>query len=150
MAQGKAQHRYCTSVRWERERRGVLSSEGKPDLEVATPPEFKGHEGVWSPEDMLVGALETCIMLTFLYYADRAGVELKSYQSECEGTLQMGSGGMSFSDFTVQADITVAAEEQVEAAREAIGKAESACLITRSLDGETSVTVEAEVAVRAD
>ncbi|MGH7545745.1 MAG: hypothetical protein ACREKI_06135 [Gemmatimonadota bacterium] len=41
-------------MRWTGERKGVISAEGKPELGVATPPEFKGHEGIGSPEDLYV------------------------------------------------------------------------------------------------
>ena len=34
--------------RWSREKRGVLAVAGKPDLEVASPPEFRGHPGIWT------------------------------------------------------------------------------------------------------
>jgi hypothetical protein len=44
-------YRYTISVRWTGEKKGALAAAGKPPVEVATPPEFKGHEGVWSPED---------------------------------------------------------------------------------------------------
>jgi organic hydroperoxide reductase OsmC/OhrA len=35
-------------------------------------PEFKGPEGIWSPEELLVGSVNACVMNTFLAYADAA------------------------------------------------------------------------------
>lgn len=60
---------YNTQLRWSGERRGDLSSEGKPGLEIAAPPEFKGHPGLWTPEDLFVAAVEICTMTTFLAFA---------------------------------------------------------------------------------
>jgi len=40
---------YRTTVRWSERKMGVIASAGKPNIQVATPPEFKGHEGIWSP-----------------------------------------------------------------------------------------------------
>jgi organic hydroperoxide reductase OsmC/OhrA len=57
---------YEVGTRWSGEKRGVLSLAGKPDLEVASPPEFRGHPGVWSPQDLLVAAVNACAMTTFL------------------------------------------------------------------------------------
>ena len=37
---------YHTEVIWTEQRKGVISCAGKPDIQVATPPEFKGHEGI--------------------------------------------------------------------------------------------------------
>ncbi len=55
---------YHTSVRWADQKNGTMSSPGKPDVQVTTPPEFKGHEGIWSPEDLLVSAVNVCVMST--------------------------------------------------------------------------------------
>lgn len=60
-------HIYKTNLRWESNRRGVLSAPGLPDLAVATPPEFPGgHPGIWSPEHLFVASAEVCVMTTFL------------------------------------------------------------------------------------
>jgi len=42
---------------------------GKSGDRRGQPPEFKGEPGNWSPEELLVGSLNTCIMLTFLTLA---------------------------------------------------------------------------------
>ncbi|OYT22876.1 MAG: osmotically inducible protein OsmC, partial [Nitrospira sp. UW-LDO-02] len=36
---------YRTAVKWTEQKKGTITCEGKPDIQVATPPEFKGHEG---------------------------------------------------------------------------------------------------------
>jgi len=73
---------YRTSVRWTGRKTGEASSPGKPSLAVATPPEFKGHEGFWSPEDLFVASVDACVMTTFLALAERAGVSFAAYESE--------------------------------------------------------------------
>ena len=77
-------YRYTISVRWTGERKGALTADGKPPVEVATPPEFKGHEGIWSPEDLYVASVNACIMTTFLAFAGRAGLAFEEYESEAE------------------------------------------------------------------
>ena len=54
---------YEDNVTWRSGRRGVVRAAGKPDLEVSSPPEFKGEAGIWTPEDLFVGALNTCILI---------------------------------------------------------------------------------------
>ena len=78
---------YRTTVRWTGRKTGVASSAGKPDVQVATPPEFKGHEGIWSPEDLYVASINVCVMTTFLAFAERAGLSFAGYESEAEGRL---------------------------------------------------------------
>jgi organic hydroperoxide reductase OsmC/OhrA len=70
-------HRFPVSIEWQEGRLVTASSPGKPELEVATPPEFKdGIPGVWSPEDLLVGATAACCTVTLLAVAEREGIEL--------------------------------------------------------------------------
>src|SRR5574342_285048 len=87
---------YRTTVRWAEQKRGVISSAGKPDVAVATPPEFKGHEGIWSPEDLFVASANICVMTTFLTLAERAGLPFTSYESAAEGRLELVEGKFQF------------------------------------------------------
>jgi organic hydroperoxide reductase OsmC/OhrA len=57
---------YQTHLRWTGEKKGRLSSKGKPDIEVACPPEFGGHPDIWSPEDLFLSSVEVCTMTTFI------------------------------------------------------------------------------------
>jgi organic hydroperoxide reductase OsmC/OhrA len=55
------------SVAWKSGFRRTLSASGHPAIEIGNPPAFKGTPDVWCPEDLLIGALNACLMLTFLY-----------------------------------------------------------------------------------
>jgi len=37
----------------------TFSSSGKPSFRVASPPEFRGEEHVWTPEDLFVAHVES-------------------------------------------------------------------------------------------
>ena len=76
---------YKTSIKWSREKKGILSSPDKPDIEIATPPEFRGHPGIWTPEDLFVSSVNSCIMLVFFHFAKRYDIEIASYHSEAKG-----------------------------------------------------------------
>ena len=47
----------------------MLSAAGRLNIVVGSPPEFKGQPDVWAPEELLVGSVNTCLMLTFLALA---------------------------------------------------------------------------------
>lgn len=49
---------YESSLKWNSEKMGTVSfPEGdKPQIAVATPPEFGGHEGIITPEDLFLSA----------------------------------------------------------------------------------------------
>ncbi len=123
---------YRTTVRWTEQKKGVMGSAGKPDVPVSTPPEFKGHEGIWSPEDLFVSAVNTCIMSTFLAFAERAGLAFSSYASEAEGQVELVDGKLQVTEVTVRPSVTVAADG-VDKAKEILAKAEANCLISTSI-----------------
>ena len=135
---------YRATVRWTEQKKGVMASAGKPDLPVATPPEFKGHEGIWSPEDLFVSAVNVCIMSTFLAFAERAGLSFSSYESEAEGQVELVEGKLRVTEVAVRPSVTVPAADAVEKAKEILAKAEANCLISNSVTSR--VMMEPKVA----
>ncbi len=132
---------YKTSLRWEGEKRGTISTPGKTDISVATPPEFKGPEGIWSPEDLFVASVNICLMTTFLAFIDRAGLVPLEYHSDAEGTLELGSTGFSFTKIILRPTIVVKTEEDRSKAQELIEKAEKNCLISNSIKAQVHLEV---------
>jgi peroxiredoxin-like protein len=118
----------------------MITCAGKPDIQVATPPEFKGHEGIWSPEDLFVASANVCVMSTFLAFAERAGLAFASYESEAEGRLELIDGKFQFTTITMKPRITLKSGSDVAKAKELIQKAESNCLISNSM--KTRVSLE--------
>jgi peroxiredoxin-like protein len=131
---------HCT-VKWTEQRKGVISSQGKPDVQVATPPEFKGHEGIWSPEDLFVASVNICVMSTFLAVAERAALSFKQYESEAEGRLELVDGKFQFTTIVLKPRISLNRGEDLDKAKELMTKAEANCLISNSI--KTRVLVEA-------
>lgn len=124
---------YRTNVTWTQQRKGVGSVAGKPDLEVATPPEFKGHEGIWSPEDLFVASANVCLMTTFLALAERASLGFTAYAGEAEGTLELVGGKFRFTKIVLRPRLTLKPGEDAAKAREILEKAEANCLISNSM-----------------
>ncbi len=137
-------HVYKTGLRWEAQRRGVLSSPGLPDVEVATPPEFPGgHAGIWSPEHLFVASAEVCLMTTFLAIAENSKLEYLEYRSQAEGTVEKTDQGFAVTGITIRPRVTVKDPASRERALRIIEKAEKACLISKSM--KTPITLQAEV-----
>lgn len=134
---------YRTAVKWTEQKKGVVTCAGKPDLQVATPPEFNGHEGIWSPEDLFVASVNVCVMSTFLSFADRAGLAFVSYQCEAEGRLELVEGKFQVTVITLRPHITLPSGGDTAKARELIEKAEANCLISNSI--KTRVSLEATI-----
>ena len=94
--------RYKAKTTWTSGRRGLLSAVEKPNTIVGSPPEFKGEPGVWTPEELLIGSVNTCIMLTFLSLAQARGLTPAAYESEAEGLLENVEGKFRITEVTVR------------------------------------------------
>src|SRR4029450_10608201 len=71
-------YRYRARVDWGGDRLTSVTSTGKPELEVATPPEFKGGvAGIWSPEDLLVASAASCFTVTLVAVLERRDLRVR-------------------------------------------------------------------------
>ena len=77
---------YHTSVSWKGEHRGHIVMGNGPEMDFSAPPDAQGHPGVFTPEDAFVAAANTCIMLMFIWAAERFKLDLLSYECRAEGT----------------------------------------------------------------
>ncbi|MGQ9582527.1 MAG: OsmC family protein [Thermoplasmatota archaeon] len=136
---------YQTSLKWTGEHKGLLSCGGKPDIEVACPPEWGGHAGIWSPEDLFVASLEVCTLTTFLFLIERMRGRILSYESTAAGTAQIVEGTFVFKDVVIRPKVRVPSEEDLDRASKAFGDCARWCLVTKSVRCE--VRVEPEVAI---
>ncbi|WP_143055575.1 OsmC family protein [Flavobacterium terrigena] len=64
---------YKVNTSWKYERLGIIKSTVLDSIiEVATPPEFTGGIArIWTPEHLLIGAISSCFMTTFLAAAEK-------------------------------------------------------------------------------
>jgi organic hydroperoxide reductase OsmC/OhrA len=136
---------FPVGVRWLTGKRTVVSVRGKDDLEVATPPEFKGGvEGVWSPEDLFVGSVASCFAVTLVGIAGRRGIPLRSLSVGGSGVVtQRPDGRFGFAEIVLQAELETDTGFEQEAA-DAARAAELGCLVACSVD----LPVRAELTVR--
>jgi peroxiredoxin-like protein len=133
---------YKNSIRGEGERKGIVSSDNKPSFKVATPPEFKGHPGIWSPEDLFVASVNVCIMTTFLHYAERNKLEFLSYKSDAEGVLEIIDDSFMFSEIKIRPLLAVKKDSDINKAKDLIELSEKNCLISNSIKSKVSVIPE--------
>ncbi len=128
-------HYYSVNVNWEKDRKGVMSSPVlESNIEVATPPEFpKGIAGIWSPEHLLVAAVDSCLMTTFLAIAENSRFEFISFESYAIGKLEKVEGKYLISEIVLSPVLTVPAGTDPEKAMRILQKSEAACLISNSV-----------------
>jgi organic hydroperoxide reductase OsmC/OhrA len=77
---------YHTTVQWEGAHWGQLVMGNGPEMAFSAPPDAQGHPNVFTPEDAFVAAVNTCIMMMFIWAAERFKLDLQSYECRAEGT----------------------------------------------------------------
>jgi organic hydroperoxide reductase OsmC/OhrA len=77
---------YHTTVEWKGEHWGHVVMGNGPEMDFSAPPDAHGHEGVLTPEDAFVAAANTCVMMMFIWAAERFKLKLLSYTCRAEGT----------------------------------------------------------------
>src|SRR4026208_1112026 len=135
---------YTTEVEWTGERHGDLSAPVLPSLKVDAPPEFKGHEGVWTPEHLFVAAVNSCFMTTFLAIAENSKLEFVSFSADAKGTLEKLDGqGFIMTEVVLRPKLLISHARDAERAGRILEKAEKNCLISNSI--KTEMKLESEV-----
>ncbi len=129
------EHIYDVSVTWERDRMGTMRSPIlNQTVEVATPPDFyKGMPGIWSPEHLLVAAVNSCLMATFLGIAENFKLNFSSFSSNASGKVEKADGRYMMTEITLCPTVTVANEMDADKAGKVLQKSEAACLISNSI-----------------
>lgn len=120
----------------------ALGAASLPDLESASPPEFDGPGGYWSPESLLCAAVADCFILTFRAIARASRFDWTQLECRVEGTLDRVERVPKFVGFATHARLQVASGADVGKARALLAKAERDCLISNSLTGERHLETE--------
>lgn len=129
-------HDYHVSVTGWDQKTGLLEApfDGLPTLEVASPPEFGGPAGVWSPEHLFVASVAACLMTTFRSIAENSGVEVLEYHDYSIGHLKRAEDGLySIERITLRPNVLISTGSKLDRAHRLLEKAEKVCLIGRSI-----------------
>ena len=141
-------HDYSVDITSTGLKTGTLESTGDalPACEVASPPQFGGPPGVWSPEHLYVAALSSCLMTTFRSIAENSGLTVLDYSDQATGHLQRGEDGLfAFDTVTLRPRVVIADASKTERATRLLHKAEAACLVRRSVASEILLEPTVEV-----
>ena len=130
---------YTNDLAWQFNRVGTMTSEGKPEMKVSSPQEFKGDAGYWTPEDLFVAAANSCLMLTLLAYLERENIAVLFYESKATGTLEWVEGIYQFTEITIIPRLELVDTSYAQRAEELLLKAESTCLIANSIRARVNV-----------
>lgn len=102
-------------------------------LEVSAAKMFRGDEALHNPEDLLLCALASCHMMSYLYVCSQHSIEVLSYSDKAEAILEVESSGSgSFKKVTLHPVVIIKDQTQKELALNLHQKANALCFIANS------------------
>jgi organic hydroperoxide reductase OsmC/OhrA len=144
---------YQTTVHWKGEHRGRIRMGNGPEMDFSAPPDAHGHAGVLTPEDAFVAAVNTCVMMMFIWAAERFKLDLVSYECVAEGTKRIELDRTElFTKVALGPRIVVRAAQSEETRKRVQRALESALkysLVANSIKSEIVVEPQIEVVVGA-
>ncbi|HZY69955.1 MAG TPA: OsmC family protein [Thermoplasmata archaeon] len=139
-------HHYLVELDWQGDpavgtldyraysRNHVIRTPGKPDLLGSSDPTFRGDVSRHNPEELLVAALSSCHMLSYLHLCAVRGVRVVGYHDRAEGTMETERGESGhFTQVTLHPHVVVAAGDP-EVARSLHEEAHRNCFIASSVN----------------
>nr|WP_166137788.1 OsmC family protein [Nocardioides ochotonae] len=142
---GGVEHHYRLDLTWQGNRGSgtsgyrdydrdvLLRADGKPDLAGSADVPFRGDGSRWNPEELLLGALSQCHLLSYLHSAVQHGIVVTAYADAPVATMeQVGQGGR-FTSVVLRPQVTITDPDQVALATEIHREASANCFIAASV-----------------
>ncbi len=149
MLRKTAPHHYFFKVdlNWLSGREGIVTAKDVKDkIYVATPAVFSGGiPDKWGPEHLLLGALCSSFMTTFLSIAEKQGVALVHFELSAIGHIQPERNHLVFATIDVYPIIEIAAAADRTKLADILIKTHQHCIVTNSI--KSQVTYHEEVLV---
>ena len=100
-----------------------------------------GDPSKLNPEDLLVSAISSCHMLSYLYLCSLDGIVVTAYSDNATGIMiENANGSGSFKEVKLNPQVQVADESMVTKAMELHHKAHEICYIANSVNFEVRCT----------
>ena len=141
------QHTYAVHMRWtgndgqgtetyrSYRRDHVYRCEGKPEIAGSSDPAFRGDRSRYSPEELLVAALSSCHMLSYLHLCAVNGVVVVAYEDSASGTMEERPGDSgAFTRVVLRPRVTITLASDPGKAHALHHPAHEKCFIANSVN----------------
>ena len=109
------------------------------ELILSSDPAFRGDGQLPNPEQLLLAAVSSCQLLSFLAIAARSRVDVVSYEDDAEAIMPEDDKPIRITSITLRPRIVVAAGTDIGRVRRMVDRAHEACFIANSLSTQTLV-----------
>ena len=113
----------------------TISINNKPDFSGSADPVFRGDASKHNPEDMLVMALSSCHLLSYLHLCASNGIVLTSYEDDATGIMTEDAvKGGYFTEVTLNIKMNITDASKKEQALALHHDANKLCFIANSIN----------------
>ena len=143
------EHHYAAHLAWSGnntneyatyDRAHHIAFDGKPELQLTAA--FRGDAAKHNPEDLLLAAISSCHMLSYLALCAKYGINVLSYEDHATGVMREdGKGGGKFESVTLHPQVVIENQEQTERAKQLHHRAHEVCFIASSVNFNIEVQV---------
>lgn len=146
-----ATHTFHLKADWPGLRNGVGEIKaGNLKTQISIPPEMDGPGVGTNPDEMLLGAAATCYIITLAAMMERNGLEKESLTMESDGIVDVTNGVFTYKKIIHRPRIVLAADatdRERNLAQRLAEKAETSCMISRAIQGNVELELQADISV---
>ncbi|MFD1852241.1 OsmC family protein [Oceanobacillus bengalensis] len=142
-----AEHHFHLKADWPggRNSEGYIEA-GNLKTKISIPPEMDGPGIGTNPDEMLLGAAATCYLITLAAMIERANIPLNEMSLESEGIVDVTNGIFTYKKIIHRPTVALkadATEEERRKLERLVEKAEKSCMISRAIQGNVELELEA-------
>jgi len=140
-------HRYALQLDWTGARHGAaekyeaysreyrITIDGKPALLGSADPTFRGDASLHNPEELLLAALSSCHMLSYLALCVRARIPVVAYTDSASGTMsEKAPHRTGFTEVVLRPRVVIAKGADAARAKMLHEQAHDLCFIANSVN----------------
>jgi peroxiredoxin-like protein len=146
-----AEHHFHLKANWPGLRNDIGEIEaGNLKTKVSIPPEMDGPGVGTNPDEMLLGAAATCYIITLAAMLERSVLEKESLTMDSEAIVDVTGGVFTYKKIIHRPRVVLksnAGAKDLLLAKKLAQKAETSCMISRAIQGNVEMELEALVEV---
>ncbi|GER67757.1 hypothetical protein BpJC7_28120 [Weizmannia acidilactici] len=144
-----AVHHFHLKADWPGLRNDVGTIDcGNLVAKISIPPEMDGPGVGTNPDEMLLGAAATCYIITLAAMMERSHLEKEQLTMESEGIVDVTNGVFTYKKMIHRPEIVLkpdATDKDIRLAYTLAEKAEKSCMISRAIQGNVELELQAAV-----
>lgn len=147
-----AEHSFHLKADWPGLRNDVGTiAAGNLVTKISIPREMDGPGIGTNPDEMLLGAAATCYIITLAAMMERSSLEKVALTMESEGIVDITNGIITYKKIIHRPSIILhqnATDKEIQLTKKLAKKAETSCMISRAIQGNVIIELDATVSVK--